>query len=70
MTCTLSDVLEALCGTDVNFEIVKSQTVRPLKMNYVHNRVDVRRAFIFVQTELEGFAKYIGTLNWKQENET
>ena len=58
MTCTLSDVLEALCGTDVNFEIVKSQTVRPLKMNYVHNRVDVRRAFIFVQTELEGFAKW------------
>ena len=28
-------------------------------MNYVHNKVDVIRAFIFVQTELDGFAKAI-----------
>ena len=59
LTCTLSDVLDTLIGTDVNFEIVKAQTVRPLKMNYVHNKVDVIRAFIFVQTELDGFAKAI-----------
>ena len=55
MTCTLTDALDALIGTDVNFEIVKSQTVRPLKLNYVHNKVDVIRAFIFVQTGLIEF---------------
>ena len=27
-------------------------------MNYVRNKADVLRAFIFVQTELEGFAKW------------
>ena len=27
-------------------------------MNYVHNKADVIRAFIFVQTELKGFAIY------------
>ena len=32
--------------------------MRPLKMNYVHNKADVIRAFIFVQTELKGFAIY------------
>ena len=27
-------------------------------MNYVHNKVDVIRAFIFVQTELKGYEKW------------
>ena len=27
-------------------------------MNYVHNKADILRAFIFVQTELEGYEEY------------
>ena len=29
-------------------------------MNYVYNKVEVLRAFIFVQTELKGFSKWTG----------
>ena len=52
MTCYLSTVLDALQGTDVNFEIVKSQTVRPLKLFYSHNKASVLRAFIFAQSRV------------------
>ena len=52
------DVLDALEGTDVNFEIVKSQTVRPLKLFYVHNKAQTLRAYIFGWTELKDFAEY------------
>ena len=55
-TCQLSDVLDALKGTDV-FEIVKAQTVRPLKLEYVHNKARILKAFVFAWTELNGFAK-------------
>ena len=57
-TCQLSDVLEELKGNDVNFELVKSQTVRPLRLFYVHNLASFLRAYIFVQTELKGFEKW------------
>ena len=60
-TCQLSDVLDALKGTDVNFEIVKAQTVRPLKLEYVHNKARIVKAYIFAWTELNGFAKWIKT---------
>ena len=58
-TCKLSDVLDELKGNDVNFELVKSQTVRPLRLFYVHNLVSLSflRAYIFAQTELKGFEK-------------
>ena len=58
LTCELEDVLVALSGTDVNFEIVKSQTVRPLKLYYVHNKCDEIWGFIFVQRELKGFGEW------------
>ena len=61
-TCQLSDVLDALKGTDVNFEIVKAQTVRPLKLEYVHNKARIVKAYIFAWTELNNFAKWIKTL--------
>ena len=57
-TCQLSDVLDALKGTDVNFEIVKAQTVRPLKLEYVHNKARILKAFIFSWTELNNFEKF------------
>ena len=57
-TCQLSDVLDALKGRDVNFEIVKAQTVRPLKLEYVHNKARIVKAYIFGWTELTNFAKY------------
>ena len=57
-TCQLSDVLDALKGTDVNFEIVKAQTVRPLKLEYVHNKFRILKAYIFGWTELNDFAKW------------
>ena len=31
-------------------------------MNYVYNKADVQRAFIFVQTEMFGFIKWIKTI--------
>ena len=49
LTCLLSDILELLRGNDVNFEIVKAQTVRPLRLFYVHNLVSFLKAYIFVQ---------------------
>ena len=58
MTCQFSNVLDALQGTDVNFEIVKSQTVRPLKLLYVHNKAQILKAYIFAQSELQNFAEY------------
>ena len=57
-TCDLDDVLDALSGTDVNFEIIKSQTARPLKICYVHNKCDEIWGFIFVQTQLKGFEEW------------
>ena len=51
-TCQFSDVLDALKGTDVNFEIVRAQTVRPLKIEYVHNKARTQRAYIFAWTQL------------------
>ena len=57
-TCQLSDVLDALKGTDVNFEIVKAQTVRPLKLEYVHNKARILKAFVFAWTELNDYAKW------------
>jgi hypothetical protein len=53
MTCYLSTVLDALQGTDVNFEMVKSQTVRPLKLFYSHNKASILRAFIFTQSKVK-----------------
>ena len=68
-TCQLSDVLDALKGTDVNFEIVKAQTVRPLKLEYVHDKARIVKAFVFAWTELTNFAKWIKTLNIHRHNE-
>ena len=48
LTCVLDDVLDELSGSDVNFEIIKSQTARPLKLFYVHNKCDEIWGFIFV----------------------
>ena len=58
MTLQFSDVLLLLQGKDVNFEIIKSQTARPLKLAYTYNKAHVLRAYIFAQTELKGFEKY------------
>ena len=53
MTCQLDDVLATLQGTDVNFEIIKSQTVRPLKLFYTHNKANILRGYIFAQNTLK-----------------
>ena len=48
MICKLSDVLDSLIATDVNFEIISSQTAKPLLMIYDHNIVQKLKAYIFV----------------------
>ena len=61
MVCKLSDVLDALLATDVNFEVISSQTSKPLLMLYDHNVVQKLRAYIFIQTCLTGFLDWTGT---------
>ena len=68
-TCQFSDVLDALKGTDVNFELVKAQTVRPLKLEYVHNKARILKAHIFAWSELDGFEKYIQLEGYKNVKE-
>ena len=48
MVCMLSDVLDGLTATDVNFEIISSQTAKPLLMFYVHNVVQELKAYVFI----------------------
>ena len=60
MTCTFPDVLESLQGTDNNFEMVTSSTLRPLKMFYEHNVVRILRGYVFAQEGLEGFGNWTG----------
>ena len=54
LTVLFPDVLESLQGTDVNFEMVTSSTLRPLKLFYSHNAVGTMRGLVFVQTHLRG----------------
>ena len=61
MTCIFPDVLENLEGSDNNFEMVTSSTLKPLKMFFVHNVARVLRGYIFLQEGLEGFADWEGT---------
>ena len=37
---------------------MKAQTVRPLKLEYVHNKARILKAHVFAQSELKGFQKY------------
>ena len=48
MTITFPDVLVSLQGSDVNFELVTSSTLRPLKLFYLHHVVWMLRAYVFV----------------------
>jgi len=61
MTCTFPDVLESLQGSDNNFEMVTSSTLKPLRMFYGHNVVRILRGYIFIQEGLEGFGDWEGT---------
>ena len=61
MTCIFPDVLENLQGSDNNFELVTSSTLKPLKMFYVHNVARVLRGYVFVQESLEGVGDWEGT---------
>ena len=61
MTCIFPDVLENLQGSDNNFEMVTSSTLKPLKMFYVHNVARVLRGYVFVQESLEGVGDWEGT---------
>ena len=47
-TCTFPDVLDRLKGRDVNFEMVTSGTLRPLRLFYTYNVVTETIGFIFV----------------------
>ena len=61
MTCIFPDVFESLKGTDNNFEIVTSSTLKPLRMFYEHNLVRILRGYIFVQESVEGLGDWEGT---------
>ena len=61
MTCIFPDVLENLEGSDNNFEIVTSSTLKPLKMFYEHNVARILRGYVFVQESLEGVGDWEGT---------
>ena len=60
MTCTFPDVLENLEGSDNNFEMVTSSTLKPLKMFYEHNVARILRGYVFVQESLEGVGDWEG----------
>ena len=60
-TCEFPDVLESLTGTDVNFELVTSATLRPLKLFYEHNVARVLRGYVFVQEHLDDVGEWEGT---------
>ena len=61
MVCMLNDALAAMLASDVNFEVISSQTAKPLMMFYDHNIVRKLRAYIFVQSLLKGFLDWNGT---------
>ena len=61
MVCMLTDALDAMMASDVNFEVISSQTAKPLMMFYTHNIVRKLRAYIFVQSLLKGFLDWTGS---------
>ena len=61
MVCKLTDALNAMLASDVNFELISSQTAKPLLMFYNHNIVRKLIAYIFVQSLLKGFLDWTGT---------
>ena len=63
MVCMLTDALDAMMASDVNFEVISSQTAKPLMMFYAHNIVRKLRAYIFVQSLLKGFLDWNGTVH-------
>ena len=58
MTCLFPDCVEILKGSDVNFELVTSSTLRSLRLLYDYNFATKFKAVIFVHTELQGFKKW------------
>ena len=58
MTCLFPDCIESMIGEDVNFELVASSSLRPLRLLYDYNFATEFHAFIFVHTELKGFKKW------------
>ena len=52
LTCDIPQVFEHLKGKDVNFEMITSNTMQNLQLQYRHNIVAKSRAIIFVTEEL------------------
>ena len=69
MVCMLSDVLDGLTATDVNFEIISSQTAKPLLMFYNHNMVQELKAYVIIQSHLNGFDEPNMNTSTHQESE-
>ena len=57
MTCLFPDCMESLKGSDVNFELVTSSSLRSLRLLYDYNFATEFQAVIFVHTELKGSRK-------------
>ena len=53
--------IESVQGTDTNFELVTSTTLKPLRLYYSHHVVQEVLGYIFVFTRLEGFRDWTGT---------
>ena len=53
-TCQFPSVIDRIRGSDVNFELVSSSTLRPLRLFYVHNVVSRTYGYVFAWQGLEG----------------
>jgi hypothetical protein len=68
-TCTFPSVIDRIRGSDVNFELVSSSTLRPLRLFYVYNVVSRTYGYVFAWEGLPGKYDYYGKeLIWKSSD--
>ena len=68
-TCTFPAVIDRIKGSDVNFELVSSSTLRPLRLFYVYNVVSRTYGYVFAWEGLPGQYDAISgkELIWKSD---
>ena len=59
MTCLFLDAMELMQGSDVNFELVSSSSIRPLRLLYEYNFSTESQCIIIVHTQMDGLLEYI-----------
>ena len=64
-TCTFPAVIDRIKGSDVNFELVSSSTLRPLRLFYVYNVVSRTYGYVFAWEGIPGKFGWGEELIWK-----